>query len=261
MFKHSLKILIAALVCLHFQPVAGESGPDNGTDYIKVLFAEAQTELVHLFEPLTELQVRDLEVDKNFQDWLLQPMRQTSGKAHWESLRSYLAEIRLSFQTEPCQDSQGRKASICYFNENPNDPYVVISLSENKHTTSQQAMAMLIHEAGHFVGEKDHLFLDQLGTQLVQALKQPKFISFTLESKETVANVFAAKQDCEKGQSPQAQNLIQESKLKLQEICQSRGRTCDFNQALLVFKGISHFEPGVGFTMEVTCQLKLGYSL
>jgi hypothetical protein len=235
--------------------VFAESGPDNGTDAVKIRFAEAQNRITRLMVDLAVDQIPSLGLEEKYSSWLLLEEENTD-LTRFESLRVFLGRMRLEFQTAPCQDSQGRTASICYFDQNPREPYVVVSLLENKETTSDQAMAMLIHEAGHFVGEKDHLFLDRLGTKLVQALLRPKAISVTVSSTESVANVFKAKEECETGKSQQAQVLLRKAQAQLLEICHSRNLDCHLDQVFLSYEGKIHQEPGVGFTMQVTCELK-----
>ncbi len=234
--------------------VHAESGPGNGTDYVKILFAEAQNELNQRMASVNLNQVRNLQTEPQTQTWLQENLHSPSGR--WAQLRFYLTNMRLDFQNAPCEDAVGRQSSICFYNQDPNDPYVLISIQENKHTTLTQAMAMLIHEAGHFTGEMNHLFLDQVGVQLVQALFAPRSFSFTLTSTDIVMNIFEAKRDCESGVGDQAKNLRDQALLKLSELCQNHGLTCDLHQAQMVYTGNLVYENGVGFTMKVSCELK-----
>jgi hypothetical protein len=254
----SLKNILAGLfflISIVALRAAAESGPDNGTDVVKILFAESQNELNLRLNALNKDQVRALEFESDIvRSWLLQDLDSPMG--HWAQLKFYISNMRLAFQTAPCQDAQGRTASICFFNQDAGDPYVMISLQENRMTTPSQAMAMLIHEAGHFIGEKDHLFLDQVGVQLTKALTSPKSFSVTVSSVEVSANTFSGKQECEAGTSSQAISLRQQALLKLEEQCQTAGRHCDLQKAQLAFAGESVFQDGVGFTMKVRCELK-----
>jgi hypothetical protein len=232
----------------------GESGPGNGTDYVKVLFAEAQNVLNQRMSGLNQAQVRGLQVEESTKRWLVENLPSPNGR--WSQLKFFLSNMRLAFQNAPCEDSSGRQSSICFFNQNPEDPYVMISVLENKNTTPTQAMAMLIHEAGHFTGEMNHLFLDQVGVQLVQALFAPRSFAFSLSSTELTANIFQAKRDCDEGVGDQAKHLREQALLKLAELCRNHGKDCDLTKAQTAYTGSLVYENGVGFTMKVTCELK-----
>lgn len=252
-FQFALRILIVLLLSVTGLKAFADSGPDNGTDAVKVLFAEAHWELKKHSLLFSVQDIDSMELDEKMKLWLQTAVQ---GLARWQKMKESVLRMRLEFQTAPCEDSQGRTASICYFDENPSDPYVLVSLLENRNTDKERAMAMLLHEAGHFVGEKDHLFLDQLGVALVQAFKAPRYLSVSVASVELVPNVFLAKSECESGVSQQAQNLLKKAEADLTLQCLERGYACDFLKANHVFTGNIEFENGIGFSMKVTCELK-----
>ena len=221
-----------------------ESGPGNGTDYVKVLFAEAQYELNRSMISLNSPQ--GLPLDHEVRAWL-------EAKNRFLELKNYVRKMELRFQQAPCSDVSRIPASICYFTDEPSNPYVVISVSENKMTTKDQAIAMLLHEAGHFTGEMDHLFLDRMGLQLGRALKTPRLLIADASSSEVVANIFAAKEECNRGTSQQARTLAQKVRSDLIIQCASRGVSCDIEKAQLVFQGTTHFDRGEAFDMKVLC--------
>jgi hypothetical protein len=243
------RLCTCLLIALAPGPAGAESGPGNGTDAVKILFAEAQNKLSDLVSSVSVEDLKSTDLDSRTRNWLQQD-------AHWDTLKFYISHIRLAFQIAACEDSQGRTSSICFYDQNPKDPYVIVSLSENKNTSSEQAMAMLVHEAGHFLGEMDHLFLDRLAVQLVHALLEPKIFSVTVSSTEIVSNVFTARDECEAGRSRQAQSLLKQAQVRLTESCQTHHKTCDLKQVITAYAGRIESEPGVGFTMKVTCELK-----
>jgi hypothetical protein len=250
----ALKSILILCFLLSTADSFAESGPGNGTDYVKVLFAEAQNVLNQRMSGLNQSQVRGLQVDEPSKRWLVENLPSPNGR--WSQLKFYMSNMRLAFQNAPCEDSSGRQSSICFFNENPEDPYVLISVLENKNTTPTQAMAMLIHEAGHFTGEMDHLFLDKVGVELVQSLFAPRSFAFSLASTEFTANIFQAKRDCDTGAGDQAKNLREQALIKLAELCRNHGKDCDLSRTQMAYTGSLVYENGVGFTMKVTCELK-----
>jgi hypothetical protein len=239
-----LTFLMAATTTLAFS----ESGPGNGTDYVKVLFADAQYEANRSLAPLESTQ--SLSLDPTTRRWLDE---QQGDSTRFTRLKSYLRKIELRFQQDPCSDESRLPASICFYNEDPANPYVIVSLGENKLTSKDQAVAMLLHEAGHFTGEKDHLFLDRMGVQLAQALKAPSFLIADAESSEVVSNIFAAKDGCDRGTSAQALALAQRLKTDLRLQCGGRPLGCNVEKAQLLFQGSTSLDRGGSFDMKVRC--------
>lgn len=254
-----MKLLICwALVlgCSNFS-FARESGPDNGTDRVKVTFQQARVKLLELTKDIHDLSsVRALE--PIYVDWSHQLV---AGTDRWTLIKYYLKGTRFDFQQAPCGDQNNQTASICFFNQNPSDPYVMISLSRNLNTTVETAMAMLVHEMGHFAGEQNHFFLDGFGAELVSLLMHPKEFLFQGSTTEIVPNVFQAKQNCENGSSPQAKNLIQQAMLSIQRQCQSAGIAFTPNRVSAVLTGTIHYVQGRGYDMRVTCAIESLYSL
>lgn len=226
-----------------------ESGPGNGTDYVKVLFADAQYEVLRSLMLVTDRDVNNLEVDPAIRIWLLESTQSTS---RLEKLKYYLRRMDLTFQQGPCSDDSGKPATICYFND-AEGPYVRIALEENRWTTKDQAMAMLIHEAGHFTGETNHIYLDKVGIQMVNALQKPRLLFGQMETEEIAINIFTAKDQCEAGTSTQAQLLKKEAQADLRLQCASRKISCDIQKAEFIFRGTIQFRPGIGFDTKVKC--------
>lgn len=235
----ALILLLALIPCF----ARAESGPGNGTDYVKVLFAEAQFELNRALLPVDSVEA--LSLSPEVRAWVAPRFGQ---------LKAYVRKMELRFQEAPCSDGSGKPASICYFTDDGD--YVVVSLAENKHTTRAQAMAMLIHEAGHFTGETDHLLLDRVGVELTQALAEPRLLIAEASATEIVANIFEAKEGCDSGRSGLAERLRKEALLGLQRQCAERNASCDLARAEFLYHGEQEFREGRGFSMKVTCSVK-----
>jgi hypothetical protein len=199
--------------------LADQSGPGNGTDYVKVLFAQAQYDVTLALAPIDDAAVPSLGLSPEVAGWLL---GQSQGASRLSRVKYWLRRMDLRFQNEPCPGGP----TICFYNE-PNDPYVLISLDGNRMTTQTQAMAMLVHEAGHFAGEMDHLLLDRVGVALVAVAKTPSSLFADASSTEIVPNPFQAKADCDAGTGTQALALRDEVRLKLLRQCSDRGFRCD----------------------------------
>ena len=238
-----------AIVCLLLLPFASraESGPDNGTDYVKVLFVDAQFEVNRSVALVERSHLSTLSLSSDLREWL-------SSGDRFERMKRYLKVLDLEFQKAPCSDGTGREATICFFREP--QPRVVISLEGNRMTTRSQAMAMLVHEAGHLVGETDHGFLDRLGVELVAALGNPSVVIVDRENTENALNIFVAKAACDDGTSDQAQRAKNAAKAGIEEECGMRGLSCDPEKARYIFEGKIPWEPGVGYKMEVVCRVR-----
>lgn len=237
-----LILSLTALLC-SLSSYAG-SGPGNGTDYVKVLFADAQFELNRSLVPYENADALTLSA----------PVSAWLGGSRFTELKRYAHVMELRFQEEPCSDGSGAPASICFFTEG--GPYVIISVNENKHTTRSQAMAMLLHEAGHFTGETDHLFLDRMGVELVRVLEAPRLLVAEASETEIVANIFSAKADCEAGRSLTSQRVRKEAELRLSRQCAERNLGCGSGTVEVLYHASQEFKEGTGFSMKVTCGAK-----
>ena len=249
--KNLFIYFIAAFVFLFsaslLQAARDQSGPGNGTDYVKVLFADAQYDVVRMLTPIDDQSLPSLGLSDEVQSWLL-------GSAQDEfrinRVKYWLHQMDLRFQQEPCTDFTNLPASICFFKDE-SGPYVMISLKENKMTTKDQAMAMLIHEAGHFTGETNHLLLDRVGVALVHAVKMPGSLFADATSSDIVANPFQATDDCEKGNGAQVKALKGQVRIALLKQCSDRGITCDDKKISYAFQGENNFQE-----MTVTCLVR-----
>ncbi|RZA05868.1 MAG: hypothetical protein EOP11_11770 [Proteobacteria bacterium] len=241
-----MKAIFLGLSFLFLTPAFArdESGPGNGTDYVKVLFADAQFELNRALLPW-----------ESADGWALSPpVAAWLSLDRFTSLKGYTRRMELRFQAGACSDESQKPASICFFTDD--GPYVVVALSENRHTSREQAMAMLLHEAGHFTGETDHLFLDRMGVELVNALRAPRLLVGEASETEIVANIFAAKADCEAGRSSLAARVKEEAALSLARQCAERNLACEGGGTDYLFHAAQEFKDGVGFSMKVTCSAK-----
>jgi hypothetical protein len=230
-----------------------ESGPGNATEYVKVLFAEAQFEVLRELAPVALKDTHNLDLEDGVKQWLATG---EGANSRFELLKSYLRKMELRFQQEPCSDGSGKPGSICFFRDEKGEPYVMISLQENKMTTKDQAAVMLLHEAGHFTGEMDHRFLDRVGVQVVNALRVPRLLIADAKSSEYSPSPWIAKDQCEAGNGSQAQVLRNQALADLKIQCASRRITCDPSKTEFIYAGQVNFEPGLGFDMKVTCQVK-----
>ena len=235
----------------------GDSGPGNGTDYVKVLFAEARHLLNQNLADVHAAEIRSMQLEDDVRNWLLSPTE--NGSQRIEVVKAYLQILELKFQNEPCQDSQGRTSSICFFQEQGKN-IVVVSLEQNRQTTSDQAMAMLIHESAHFTGEMNHLFLDKVGVQLVSQLTK-NLIVVSRQSIELSPNIFVAKSLCESGESEQAHVLLKLARQDLQIRCAQRNISCDLSKASPAYTADPEWIVGVGFTLKLTCTVRLVLAL
>lgn len=226
----------------------GESGPGNGTDYVKILFAEAQFETLRNLEGVGVTELAGLSLSPEVRHWL---------SSRISKLQPQLRRINLKFQAGPCGDAREKTASICFFREE--EDFVLISIERNLLTTKAQAMAMLIHEAGHFLGEMDHLLLDRVGVELVGALEAPTLILADVEATEIVANVFQAKADCDSRTSESARALAARARTDLLAQCEKKRVRCADERIHTQSLGEVHFEDGKGFDMRVTCRVRAVY--
>ena len=244
MYAIALFVFLLSASLLQAGPV-DQSGPGNGTDYVKVLFAEAQLGVVRTLTPVTSL--NGLGLSDEARGWL---EGNAQGDTRFNRLKYWLRVMDLRFQQEPCTDFTKKPATICFFHDEAG-PYVMISLAGNKMTTESQARAMLIHEAGHFTGETDHLLLDRVGVALVEALREPAYLFADASSSDVVANPFTGTDDCEKGVGPQAASLRDQVRIELLLQCSNRSLQCDVSKISYAYQGENHFQE-----MKVTCLVR-----
>ena len=241
--------MILALFSYFFLAVFAhaESGPGNGTDYVKVLFAEAQFEINKNLLPIASPD--SLAVSAEVKAWL---GNSVDGESRLDRLKFYLRKMDLQFQEASCSDGSGKPATICFFP----GPTVLISLAGNRMTTASQAAAMLVHEAGHFTGEMNHLFLDRAGVEIAEAAKMPGYFSADFSRTEIVANVFSEKDACDAGTSALAIQLKKAAAAELARQCAEKNYACAIEKADFLFQGEAEYKEGRGYTMRVTCAVK-----
>lgn len=150
-------LTLSQLAPLNVQADIGPGG-GNGGDNVEPLFINAKKETVSLLNEITTADVDSLNIDEPYKNWL----KTASNLSH---LQFYANAMKLSFQDRPCNEKK-QPRSTSYSSSKNGDSVMCISYSYNRATTSEQAIALVIHEAGHFVGEKDHIFLSSLGAQL-----------------------------------------------------------------------------------------------
>ncbi len=220
-----------------------ESGPGNGTDFVKVLFANAREEAITILSDLTVESIDYLQMSEYFKEWLKEDVQ---GSSRFVKLKFYAKTFKFHFQKEPCPDEN----SICFYQNK--EPLVVVSLDENQNTTEKQAVAMILHEVGHFTGEEDHLFLDRFASELIANSREP-FVIISEENKRYVSNIFAAANNCEKGIGDQVENLKEVIKLKLFKRCLERDLSCS-SQSIVYSFSSRLAELGINFNSASVCR-------
>lgn len=145
----------------------GEKG-GNGSDNVEPLFIQAQQDAVGILEAIQPDLIDSMPLEIAYKNWLKEPGR--LGK-----LLFYAKTVSLEFIESPCFEdgNLNQPRGACYDPSDPMNPKMIVSRSYNKATTPDQATAMVIHEAGHFTGEKDHIFLTRLGVALVHPASAP----------------------------------------------------------------------------------------
>lgn len=164
MSNPSLKLTaLAALLCLSpLKATAEQEG--RGTDAVEALFYDAQKQISATLDKIQLDQLEALNLKPEFKTWL---KGGPEGQPRLAKLQYYTRKMTLKFQEAPCWEPEGPRGA-CYDNSAPESPRMIVSYSFNHNTGSETAQAMLIHEAGHLVGEKDHLFLSDMGTDIVR---------------------------------------------------------------------------------------------
>ncbi len=154
----------------------------NGTDYLETLFANAKVAASGLLEAITVENINRVNIPSRNKKWLLKP--NDVFDTNLEALQAYINVLSLEFieyGKGGCEDPElNITHGICYYDSNPHIALVKISKDRNKKLANKEnfqesftkAMAMLIHEAGHFAKEYNHYLLDDLGAQLASIYKQ-----------------------------------------------------------------------------------------
>jgi hypothetical protein len=146
----------------------GQEG--KGSDNIEPLFIKAKKDALAILEKIKLEEIDKLHVNESSKTWL-------KDSGHLGKLQFYIRKIEFTFQEGPCNE-ENHPRGTSYDNADPLNPKMCISYAYNRATTPEQAQALVIHEAGHFVGEKDHLFLSNLGVELVmQSNRKTKYFS------------------------------------------------------------------------------------
>lgn len=134
----------------------GTSG--GGGDKVEPLFVAARSKASSDLNRIEPNHIHQLNVPTFAKNWLMKG-------DNLSKLQFYVTAMELSFQEGPCW-VDGSPRGTCFDNSDPQHPKMVISYAYNQNTTRLQAQALVIHEAGHFTGEKNHLFLSALGEAL-----------------------------------------------------------------------------------------------
>jgi len=242
-----LILLLLTFMTTHIQSAVwnSESGPGNGTDYVKVLFANARSEAIEILNDISSDTIDHLEVDDYLKEWLLEDIE---GSPRYIKLKFYASEFTFKFQDEACPEEN----SICFY-KNPS-ALIVVSLTENSITTEKQAVTMLLHEIGHFTGEYDHLFLDRFATELVKISSAP-FVVVEKINKRYVSQIFEASNHCERGQGEQADALKKQIEFALLEKCAKRKIQC-FKKDIVYSFSAELPTLGMGFNSTAICMGK-----
>lgn len=133
------------------------TGTRGGADQVEPLFIAAQTEAISIVNKINLNRVDKLNIPTFYKNWL-------KKSDHLSKLQYYVTAMELVFQDEPCLKDRG----VCFDDTDPDRPKMIVSYQLNKTTTPSQARALVIHEAGHGVGETNHRFLSGLGHALIE---------------------------------------------------------------------------------------------
>ncbi len=254
---YKLKIFFLVLSsCFFISGFAIESGPGNGTDYVEVVFADAKVKVGKLLDSISNEEMNKLEIDDLYKDWL---SRDINGNTRLFLMKFYSKKIKYIFQSQPCSDDYGKLSGICFYNQDTNNPIVIISKERNINTTLEQAMIMLLHEIGHFTGEMNHLFLDEFSAEIVAAKNSTSSYQIVKEedfTSQVYASIFNGKEECDKGVSEQAKLVKSSVENKLRIYCLENNLKCDFENAIFTFAGTMNWKTGVGFDMSVSCRVQ-----
>lgn len=145
----------------------------NGADRIEALFIKAQIDVSFILNSIQMEKIDSLKISESSKNWL-------KTQNNLSLLQFFEQKMTLFFQDPPCNEG-GMPRSTSFDNSNPDKPVVCVSISYNQMTTIEQAEALIIHEAGHFVGEQNHTFLSALGVELANE-KQSRGSVFNAKS-------------------------------------------------------------------------------
>lgn len=156
--KYAIWIMLAA--------VNGWCGQEkSGADRIELLFIEAQEKAALILNQMQFENIDKYSLKPMFKDWLKSPA--PTGGTRFGRLRLYSETMDLDFQNEACMTDEGPRGT-CFDNSDPEFPKMIVSYELNQLTTLEQAIGMVIHEAGHGASESNHKFLSAMGLQLAQ---------------------------------------------------------------------------------------------
>lgn len=177
--------------------VIAADGKGNGTDFLETLFAKAKVMASENLNSIDVADIKYLPISKRNKKWLSKD--HPDFDTNLEALQVYISSLSISFKEfgeGGCEDPDSDNThGICFYDDDPRISKVIISKDRNTallahlndqdtelidytdvqiNKSLQLAMAMLIHEAGHFVGEKHHIKLDNLGAQIaaIPSVKQ-----------------------------------------------------------------------------------------
>lgn len=138
---------------------ASDGQEGKGGDRAQPLFISAQNNARSIMERLKLNSLDKFGLSSSVVVWL------KTGD-NLSRLKFYVETMKPAFQDEACNQSD-KPRSASFFTGADGLPYMCISYSLNRLTSSAEASALVIHEAAHFLGEMDHLFLSAMGVELV----------------------------------------------------------------------------------------------
>lgn len=138
---------------------AVEGTEGHGGDSVETLFLRAKKDAIRIVGAIDVDGIDALQIKSAYRNWLKKDDRLSM-------LQFYVSAMTLSFSDEPCITADEPRG-LCYDNTDAKNPTVYVSRAANHDTSIKEAQALIIHEAGHFVGEKNHTFLSAMGVELV----------------------------------------------------------------------------------------------
>ncbi|MGK5088687.1 hypothetical protein WDW86_14105 [Bdellovibrionota bacterium FG-2] len=125
------------------------------------LFIQAKKDAAGILNSIHFDRIDYLPIQDYFKTWLKEGDRLSK-------IQFYADAMTLNLQEEPFMED-GLPRGTGFDSSDPNDPKLIVSRTLNTQTSPDEAIALVIHEAGHFTGEMNHLFLSRLGVQLQKA--------------------------------------------------------------------------------------------
>lgn len=156
----------------------------HGGDNVETLFLRARRNAEVIITSITPHNVSFFRVSERVRKWLLRDR-------HIMRLIQVFGKMQLQFQNAPCEEAGEKKGACAVFDSGRYN--VIISYEYNKNTTPAEAIALLFHEAGHFLHEEDHQLLRELGLEL---LKLASPIDFVVELPMLSDAEITAQNDC-----------------------------------------------------------------